>query len=99
MQVAGEMGLPLASRQASHSSRNCASTCLVCFMAARPLPLLTCLVGPDRSRRVPSNRLDDQRMIKQGSLLGRASPTTASEELYRACSSSLLVLDDHWGRG
>jgi hypothetical protein len=34
-------------------------------------------------------------MIKQGSQLGRASPTTASEELCRASGSSLLVLDDH----
>jgi hypothetical protein len=48
--------------------------------------------GRDGSRRIVW-------MIKQGSLLGRAPPTTASEELSRACSSSLLVLDDHRGRG
>jgi hypothetical protein len=47
---------------------------------------------PDRSRRIVWMI---NRMIKQGSQFGRASPMTASEELSRACGSSLLVLDDH----
>jgi hypothetical protein len=48
--------------------------------------------GRDGSRRIVWMI---KRMIEQGSQLGRASPTTASEEPSRACGSILLVLDDH----
>jgi hypothetical protein len=97
--VLGHLAPATARPAIVHSPKHQIRSLVLCvdLVGSRRIWLLTLdapsvQTDPDGSRRIVWMI---KRMIKQDNQFGQASPTRASEELSRACGSSLLMLDDH----